>query len=79
MGQCEFCVAHAGGGYATVVIKKPDSRTRAIFFRMGKPIGTDTSQADGYPKFCASKKSDLHRIGIGNERYEIPAAVVLGD
>lgn len=39
MMQCPFGVARAGGGYATVVIKKPDGRTRAIFFRMGKPIG----------------------------------------
>lgn len=78
MGQCEFGVARAGGGYATVVIKKPDGRTRAIFFRMGRPIGADTSQADGYPEFRAARESDLHLIRIGNERYEIPDAVVLG-
>jgi len=78
MGQCQFGVARAGGGYATVVIKKPDGRTRAIFFRMGKPIGADTSQADGYPEFRTTKESDLNLIRIGNERYEIPDAVVLG-
>ncbi len=78
MGQCEFCVARAGGGYATVVIKKSDGRTRAIFFRMGKPIGADTSQAEGYPEFKATKESDLNIIRIGNERYEIPDAVALG-
>lgn len=78
MTQCEFGVARAGGGYATVVVKRPDGRTRAIFFRMGKPIGADTSQADSYPEFRATKKSDLNRIRIGAERYEIPDAVVLG-
>jgi hypothetical protein len=78
MMQCEFGVARAGGGYATVVIKKPDGRTRAIFFRMGKPIGADTSEADGYFEFRATKESDLHLIRVGNERYEIPDAVVLG-
>ena len=78
MGQCEFGVARAGGGYATVVIRRPDGRTRAIFFRMGKPIGADTSQADGYPEFRATKESDLHRIRVGDERYEVPDAVVLG-
>lgn len=78
MGQCEFGVARAGGGYATVVVKKPDSRTRAIFFRMGRPIGADTSQADGYGEFRATKQGDLHRVRIGNECYEIPDAVVLG-
>jgi hypothetical protein len=78
MSQCEFGVARAGGGYATVVIKKPEGRTRAIFFRMGKPVGADTSQADGYPEFSATREKDLHLIRIGNERYEIPDAVILG-
>jgi hypothetical protein len=78
MMQCEFGVARAGGGYATVVVRKPDGGTRAIFFRMGKPIGADTSQADGYSEYRATKEGDLHLIRIGNERYEIPDAVVLG-
>jgi len=77
MMQCDFGVARAGGGYATVVIKKPDGRARAIFFRMGKPVGTDTSEADP-GKFSAVRESDLNSIRIGDERYEIPAAVVVG-
>jgi len=78
MGRCEFGVARAGGGYATVAIKKPDGVTRLIYFRMGKPVGADTSQADGYPEFRATKESSLNFIRIGTERYEIPDAVVLG-
>ena len=78
MMQCQFGVARAGGGYATVVIQKPDGRTRAIFFRMGKPIGADTSQADDYLEFRATKENDLHLIRIGNECYEIPDAAVFG-
>ena len=79
MGQCEFGVARAGGGYATVVIKKPEGRTRAIFFRMGRPVGADVSEAEGYPGFRADKEVDVHLIDIGNMRYEIPDAVVFGD
>ena len=78
MSQCGFGVARAGGGYATVVIERPDGSKRAIFFRMGRPIGADTSQADGYPEFSAYKEQDLNFIRIGPERYEIPDAVVLG-
>jgi hypothetical protein len=73
-----YGVARAGGGYATVVIKMPDGHERAIFFSMGKPIGADTSQADGYGEFRAGKENDLNLIRVGNERYEIPDAVVLG-
>jgi heat shock protein HslJ len=78
MIECEFGVARVGGGYATVVITQPDGRTRAIFFRMGRPIGADTSETDGYPDFSASKESDLHFIRVGDERYEIPDAVIFG-
>jgi len=78
MGQCEFGVARAGGGYATVVIKKPDGRSRLIFFRMGKPIGADTSEADSSGKFSAAREGDLNLIRVGDERYEIPDAVILG-
>jgi hypothetical protein len=78
MGQCEFGVARAGGGYATVVVRKPDGRTRAIFFRMGRPIGADVAESEGRRDFRATKEGDLHRIHLGPEQYEIPDAVVLG-
>jgi heat shock protein HslJ len=78
MGQCEMGVARAGGGYATVVIKKPDGRTRSIYFRMGRAIGADTSEADGYKPFRATRQVDLSLIRVGDERYEVPDAVILG-
>ncbi len=78
MGSCPFGVARAGGGYATVVVRRPGGRPRAIFFRMGRPVGADGSEADGYPEFSAAKEGDLHVIRVGNERYEIPEAAVLG-
>jgi heat shock protein HslJ len=78
MNECKFGVARAGGGYATVVITKPDGRTRAIYFRMGKALGADTSEADHPGRFGATREADLNIIRIGNERYEIPDAVVLG-
>jgi len=76
--SCEFGVARAGGGFATVVVTRPSGLPRAIYFRMGLPIGANTSQADGYPELRATKESDLHLIRVGDERYEIPDAVVFG-
>lgn len=76
--ECQFGVARAGGGYATVVFTHPDGRKRAIFFRAGIPVGADSSEADGYHDFSASKESDLHFIRVGPERYEVVDAVVLG-
>jgi heat shock protein HslJ len=78
MTMCEFGVARKGGGYATVVITKADGSKRAVFFRLGRAVGADTSQADGYPEFETIKQQDRFLIQVGNERYEIPEAVILG-
>lgn len=78
MTQCGFGVARAGGGYATVVVTKPDGVTRAIYFVRGQLLGADTSQADGYPATSSEKENDLHLIRVGDERYEVPDAVIFG-
>jgi hypothetical protein len=56
----------------------PDGRKRMIMFQKGKAVGADLSQADGNMKFSASKQADLFMIQAGNERYEIPEAVISG-
>lgn len=78
MTRCEMGVARHGGGYATVVITKPDGMKRALFFRMGKAIGADTSEADYAGPFSVIVENDLYLIRVGKERYEIPYAVVFG-
>ena len=78
MRQCAFGVARAGDGTAVVVITRPDGRKRSIFFDKGKASFADLSQADGNMTFRASKLADLFRIDAGNERYEIPEAVIRG-
>jgi len=77
--RCEFGVARAGGGYATLVVRKPDGRERVVTFRMGRAIGFMSSQAEGYPAFAAEREGDRQRIRIGDERYEVADVVVLGD
>lgn len=78
MMQCPFGVARDGGGSATVVVTFPDGRKRAIFFEKGKAISADLSQADGNMEFHATKEADLYIIRAGDERYEIPEAVIFG-
>ncbi len=78
LGQCQAAVARDGGGSATVVVTRPDGRTRAIFFEKGKAIGADLSQADGNMNFRATKRGDINNIEAGNERYEIVEAMVFG-
>ena len=58
MHQCPFGVARAGGGFATVVVTKPDGVKRALFFANGRFLGADTSQADGYLEIKKLKNFD---------------------
>ncbi len=78
MGQCPYGVARDGGGTATVSVTLPDGRKRAIFFEKGKAVSADLSQADGNMDFSYTKEADLYMIKAGDERYEIPEAVIYG-
>jgi hypothetical protein len=76
-GSCAFGVKREGTGNASVTVTKSRGRRRVIFFEKGRAIGYDQSQADT-ETFKAEKEADLHIIHIGDERYEIPDAVVQG-
>jgi hypothetical protein len=76
-GPCAFGVKREGSGSAMVTVTKVDGSQRVIFFENGRATGYDRSQADT-GEFRASKETDLSIIHIGEERYEIPDAVVLG-
>jgi len=78
MVQCDAAVAREGGGTATVVVTRPDGRKRFIFFKRGKAVSADLSQADGSQRFRATKRGDLYLIQAGQERYEIVEAMVYG-
>jgi len=75
--SCAFGVKREGNGSAMVIVTKVDGSQRIILFEEGRAIGYDTSQADS-GGFKAKKEADLNIIHIGEERYEIPDAVVLG-
>lgn len=75
--NCNFGVKREGNGSGMVTITKSDGRTRTIYFENGRATGYDQSQADR-GAFRASKESDLYIIRIGDERYEIPEAVING-
>ena len=73
-----YGIALACGGNDTVVVTKPASDKSAIPFRMGSPLGTDTSPAECYSEFRASKENDLHIILIDSVHYKIPDSVIFG-
>ena len=76
--SCSFGVTRKGNGNGSVTVTKPDGRTRMIFFDRGTATGYDMNQADP-GEFSAKRESDMSIISIGQERYEIPDAVIFGD
>jgi hypothetical protein len=76
-GSCPFGVTRSGNGSGTVTVTRTDGRSRAIFFEDSRATGCDASQADP-GAFSASREGDLSIIRIGDERYEIPDAVIQG-
>lgn len=67
-------------GVTTVEVTWPKGGSRAIFFKNGKLLGADTSQADGSAQFevKGERKQDVTTVTIGPERYIIPDAFVTG-
>ena len=75
--QCEFGVVRRSPGDADVTVFRMDGSRRIIYFQNGRAVGYDRSQADR-ERFTATKVDDLYIVRVGNERYEIPEAVIYG-
>ncbi|WBU64507.1 SH3 domain-containing protein [Paracoccus aerodenitrificans] len=68
--DCGFTVTRQGNGNASLKIDWPDGGSREIHFENGAPAERDDQ--------ITERRGDLTVINIGNERYEIPDAVILG-
>lgn len=77
-GNCDFGVRRIGNGTADVVITRPDGNTVTVHFEMGKVKSVEESQGGFRPEFEASKEGDMHILTNGEDRYEIPDAVIVG-
>jgi hypothetical protein len=75
--SCSFGVKRQSAGNAMVTITQPDQTKREIVFAKGRATGYNKTGSNA-GAFKADKKSDTHIIQIGDERYEIPDAVISG-
>ena len=79
MTQCEFGVVREGEGSGYLKIFWPDGGNRVVFFEDNTPSSFDKSQADGDAEMTVEKDSDLFKVEIGDQRFEFPDIVILGD
>jgi hypothetical protein len=78
MGSCRFGVRREGGGSGSITVFWPDGGNRVIFFKHGTPARYDESQADGGARMTVHREADLFRVRIGDQRFEIPEAALVG-
>jgi Bacterial SH3 domain len=71
--DCPFGVVRDGPGAAGVWIALGDGEERQVLFEGNAPVATNIDAALTY-----EKQADLFLVRIGDERYEIPEAVVNG-
>lgn len=74
--NCTYGVYRKGNGSAEVTVTTADGSIRKIFFESEKAISYKGNK--NYGDFKASREGYLYIIEIGNERYEIPDAVING-
>jgi hypothetical protein len=70
---CPFGVVRAGPGNAGVWIALGDGRERQIVFEGGRPVAANDAGALSF-----EKSGSATRVRVGDERYDIPDAVVFG-
>lgn len=77
--NCKAGVVRRGDGSADVTVFWPDGGNRVLFFKGGRFVGADVSQADGDARTSSSVENGLYLIRVGAQRFEIPDVLVLGD
>jgi len=78
MGQCRFGVNRRGDGSGSVTVFWPGGGNRVLFFEDGTLKAFDRSEADGNAEMTVEKEVDLFLIRVGEQRFEIPEAVLVG-
>jgi uncharacterized protein YraI len=71
--DCAFGVARRAAGAASIRVTGTGGAARWIYFDDGAPV-----RSDGGGAFIVERLADLFLIRVGNERYEVPLAVVTG-
>lgn len=76
--QCDFGVVRNGNGNGTLTVFWPEGGKRVIVFENGMPVSFDQSTADGKSVLAVERSTDLLLVRIGEQRLEIPDAVING-
>jgi hypothetical protein len=78
MGSCRFGVRRERRGSGWIKVFWPDGGNRVIFYENHTPMRYDQAEADGGARMTVRRQVDLFMVRIGEQRFEIPEAVMTG-
>ncbi|XZG70470.1 hypothetical protein ACTSKR_01035 [Chitinibacteraceae bacterium HSL-7] len=70
-GLCPFTVFRTSDGSGRVMVTRPDGVVRTLYFSQFHPTGFERLP-DDHGRFVSSRGTDESRIGVGDERYDVP-------
>ena len=79
LGKCRIQIARAGGGDATAVVTFSNSFKRELYFRLGEFLRANTTMSGVGRDIDWALQGDMYTLRVDDQRFEIPAAFVLGD
>lgn len=79
LGKCKLSVARSGGGDATAVIRFQNSFSRTLYFTDGDFIRGNTTMSGTGKDTEWTLINGVYSIRVDDQRFEIPAALILGE
>ena len=77
-GQCDAGVVREGNGNGFVMVFWPDAGNRVLYFENGEVVRYDQSEADGGAELRVTRDGDVQIVTVGDARFEIFDALLIG-
>ena len=76
--QCDAGVVREGNGNGFIMVFWPDAGSRVLWFENGEIMRYDQSEADGGAVLRVTRDGDLQIVDVGDARFEIFDALLIG-
>lgn len=76
--ECDTGVVREGNGNGFAMVFWPDAGNRVLYFENGEVIRYDEAESDGGAKLTVTRDGDMQIITIGEARFELIDALLVG-
>ena len=76
--ECDAGVVREGVGNGFVMVFWPDAGSRLLYFEDGEIVRYDQSEADGGAELHVTRDGDLQIVTVGDARFEVVDALLVG-